>query len=58
MDCIVDGLIDLSAIEVDQDGRRALGITLPPVFQGVPTERVINPWTEAVVPKKPKALIQ
>jgi Transposase DDE domain len=53
--CIVDDLLDLSAVEVDQDGRRALlrtaprpsidpicralGITLPPVFQEVPTEK-------------------
>ena len=53
--CIVDDLLDLSAVEVDQDGRRALlrtaprpsidpicralGITLPPVFQEVPTDK-------------------
>jgi Transposase DDE domain len=53
--CIVDDLFDLSAVEVDQDGRRALlrtaprpsidpicralGITLPPVFQEMPTEK-------------------
>ena len=53
--CIIDDLLDLSAVEVDQDGRRALlrtaprpsidpicralGITLPPVFQEVPTEK-------------------
>jgi transposase len=53
--CIIDDLLDLSAVEVDQDGRRALlrtaprpsidpicralGITLPPVFQEVPTDK-------------------
>jgi hypothetical protein len=51
---IIDDLLDLSAVEVDQDGRRALlrtaprpsinpicralGLTLPPIFQEVPTE--------------------
>lgn len=49
---VVDDLIDLSEVEVEQDGRRALrrtapgptidplcraaGITLPPVFQELP----------------------
>jgi Transposase DDE domain len=53
--CIIDDLLDLSAVEVDQDGRRALlrtaprssidpicralGVTLPPVFQEVPTDK-------------------
>jgi Transposase DDE domain len=53
--CIIDDLFDLSAVEVDQDGRRALlrtaprpsidpicralGVTLPPVFQEVPTDK-------------------
>ncbi len=53
--CIIDDLLDLSAVEVDQDGRRALlrtaprssidpicralGITLTPVFQEVPTDK-------------------
>ena len=53
--CIIDDLLDLSAVEVDQDRRlallrtaprptidpicRALGITLPPVFQEVPTDK-------------------
>jgi len=53
--CITDDLLDLSAVEVDQDGRRALlrtaprpsidpicralGVTLPPVFQEVPTDK-------------------
>jgi hypothetical protein len=53
--CIIDDLLDLSAVEVDQDGRRALlrtaprpsidrsaahsWVTLPPVFQEVPTEK-------------------
>jgi hypothetical protein len=53
--CIIDDLFDLSAVEVDQDGRRALlrtaprpsidpicralGIILPPVFQEVPTDK-------------------
>jgi len=53
--CIIDDLADLSTVEIEQDGRRALlrtaprpsidpicralGITLPPVFQEVPTER-------------------
>jgi Transposase DDE domain len=53
--CIVDDLLDLSAVEVEQDGRRALlrtaprpsidpicralGLTLPPVFQEVPTDK-------------------
>jgi hypothetical protein len=53
--CIIDDLLDLSAVEVDQDGRRALlrtaprpsidpicralGLTLPPVFQEVPTDK-------------------
>jgi hypothetical protein len=56
--CVIDDLLDLSAVEVDQDGRRALlrtaprpsidpicralGLTLPPVFQEVPTERASN----------------
>jgi hypothetical protein len=56
--CIIDDLLDLSAVEVDQDGRRALlrtaprpsinpicralGITLPPVFQEVPTDKASN----------------
>jgi hypothetical protein len=50
--CIVDDLVDLSTVEVEQDGRRALlrtaprpsidpicraiGITLPPVYQEQP----------------------
>jgi hypothetical protein len=50
--CIIDDLVDLSTVEVDQDGRRALlrtaprpsidpicraiGITLPPVYQEQP----------------------
>jgi hypothetical protein len=53
--CIIDDLLDLSAVEVEQDGRRALlrtaprpsidpicralGFTLPPVFQEVPTDK-------------------
>jgi hypothetical protein len=53
--CIVDDLLDLSAVEVEQDGRRALlrtaprpsidpicralRVTLPPVFQEVPTDK-------------------
>ena len=53
--CIIDDLLDLSAVEVEQDGRRALlrtaprpsidpicralGLTLPPVFQEVPTDK-------------------
>lgn len=53
--CIIDDLLDLSAVEVVQDGRRALlrtaprpsidpicralGITLPPVYQEVPTDK-------------------
>jgi hypothetical protein len=52
---IIDDLLDLSAVEVDQDGRRALlrtaprpsidpicralGLALPPVFQEVPTDK-------------------
>jgi Transposase DDE domain len=52
---IIDDLLDLSAVEVEQDGRRALlrtaprpsidpicralGVTLPPVFQEVPTDK-------------------
>ena len=52
--CLIDDLADLSSVEIEQDGRRALlrtaprpsidpicralGITLPPVFQEVPTE--------------------
>jgi hypothetical protein len=55
---IIDDLLDLSAVEVDQDGRRALlrtaprpsidpicrafGIILPPVFQEVPTQAPSN----------------
>ena len=51
-----DDLLDLSAVEVEQDGRRALlrtaprpsidpicralAVTLPPVFQEVPTDKV------------------
>ena len=58
---------DLSTVEVEQDGRRALlrtaprpsidpicralGITLPPVFQEVPTDKASIPRTEGVVPK-------
>jgi transposase len=50
--CLIDDLLDLSSVEVEQDGRRALlrtapgptidpvcralGITLPPVFQELP----------------------
>jgi hypothetical protein len=50
--CIIDDLADLSAVEVNQDGRRArlrtaprpsidpicraLALTLPPVFQELP----------------------
>ena len=53
--CIVDDLLDLSAVEVEQDGRRALlrtaprpridpicralGITLPPVYQEMPIDK-------------------
>jgi len=53
--CLIDDLADLSSVEIEQDGRRALlrtaprpsidpicralGITLPPVFQEVPTEK-------------------
>ena len=53
--CIIDDLLDLSAVEVEQDGRRALlrtaprpsidpicralGLTLPPVFQEMPTDK-------------------
>jgi transposase len=53
--CIIDDLLDLSAVEVEQDGRRALlrtaprpsidpicralGLALPPVFQEVPTDK-------------------
>jgi hypothetical protein len=53
--CIVDDLVDLSQIEIEQDGRRALlrtapgpaidplcravGISLPPVYQELPTEK-------------------
>ena len=53
--CIIDDLLDLSEVEVVQDGRRALlrtaprpsidpicralGITLPPVYQEVPTDK-------------------
>ena len=56
---IIDDLLDLSAVEVDQDGRRALlrtaprpsinpicralGLTLPPIFQEVPTETASIP---------------
>ena len=52
---VVDDLLDLSDVEVEQDGRRALlrtaprpsidplcrplGLTLPPVFQELPTRR-------------------
>lgn len=52
--CLIDDLADLSSVEIEQDGRRALlrtaprpsidpicralGIILPPVFQEVPTE--------------------
>ena len=55
---IIDDLLDLSAVEVNQDGRRALlrtaprpsidpicralGITLPPVFQELLTEKASN----------------
>ena len=52
---LIDDLLDLSAVEVEQDGRRALlrsaprpsidpicralGLTLPPVFQEMPTDK-------------------
>jgi hypothetical protein len=57
--CIIDDLLDLSAVEVEQDNRRALlrtaprpsidpicralGVTLPPVFQEVPTDKASIP---------------
>ena len=57
--CIIDDLLDLSAVEVEQDGRRALlrtaprpsidticralGLILPPVFQEVPTDKASIP---------------
>ena len=53
--CLIDDLADLSSVEIEQDGRRALlrtaprpsidpicralGIALPPVLQEVPTEK-------------------
>jgi hypothetical protein len=53
--CLIDDLADLSSVEIEQDGRRALlrtaprpsidpicralGIALPPVFQEMPTEK-------------------
>jgi hypothetical protein len=53
--CIVDDLLDLSAVEVEQDGRRALlrtaprphidpicralGISLPPIYQEMPVDK-------------------
>jgi hypothetical protein len=37
--CIIDDLLDLSAVEVEQDSRRALGLTLPPVFQEMQTDK-------------------
>jgi hypothetical protein len=57
--CIIDDLLDLSGVEVEQDGRRALlrtaprpsigpicralGVTLPPVFQEVSTDKASIP---------------
>ena len=54
--CIIDDLLDLSSVEVEQDGRRALlrtaprpsidpicraiGLTLPPVYQELPAIKV------------------
>jgi hypothetical protein len=56
--CIVDDLLDLSSVEVEQDGRRALlrtaprpsidpicravGLTLPPVYQELPPSRTVQ----------------
>jgi len=56
--CIVDDLLDLSSVEVEQDGRRALlrtaprpsidpicravGLTLPPVYQELPSSRTVQ----------------
>jgi hypothetical protein len=56
--CIVDDLLDLSTVEVEQDGRRALlrtaprpsidpicravGLTLPPVYQELPFSRTVQ----------------
>ena len=70
--CVIDDLADLSSVEIEQDGRRALlrtaprpsidpicralGITLPPVFQEVPTDKASIPRTDGVVPKKLRAL--
>ena len=57
--CLIDDLLDLSRVEVEQDGRRALlrtapgptidpvcralGITLPPVFQELPVAAAGSP---------------
>jgi hypothetical protein len=57
--CIIDDLFDLSGVEVEQDGRRALlrtaprpsrgpicralGVTFPPVCQEVPTDKASIP---------------
>jgi hypothetical protein len=40
--CIIDDLLDLSAVEVEQDGRRALGLTPPPVFDGVVPKSLVH----------------
>jgi hypothetical protein len=56
--CIVDDLLELSSVEVEQDGRRALlrtaprpsidpicravGLTLPPVYQELPSSRTVQ----------------
>jgi len=56
---IIDDLLDLSAVEVEQDGRRALlrtaprpsidpicralGLTLPPIFQEMPSGEALHP---------------
>jgi hypothetical protein len=55
---IIDDLLDLSVVEVEQDGRRAIlrtaprpsidpicraiGLTLPPIFQEMPTAQTIQ----------------
>jgi hypothetical protein len=57
--CILDDLLDLSTVEVEQDGRRALlrtaprpsvdpicravGLTLPPIYQELPSTRTVQP---------------
>jgi hypothetical protein len=69
--CIVDDLIDLSTVEIEPNGRRArprtaprpsidpicraIGLTLPPVYQGLPSSKTAQDpaWLATAHPKIP-----